>query len=300
MELDKSLNVTLPSLESLRLDGLNVAVIGGTGGIGRAFSHQLAARGANVLVVGQTFRDQDMPRITFMKADLSSMRDARRIGSALPAGKMDIVVFTTGIMAGPKREVTGEGIERDLAVSYLSRRVILNEIAPRLGKDRARADLRPRMFVMGFPGTEQRANVDDLNSERSYKRFAAHSNTVAGNEVLVIEAASRFPDVDVFGLNPGFVKTNIRANLLGSRALFAVVEWLTTFMMVEPDAYAERLVPLLVSRDLNGRSGAMFNNKAEAILASPSSTEPSYAAALMGASDRLVSRAMEGRAGKGA
>ncbi|MBR1329254.1 SDR family NAD(P)-dependent oxidoreductase [Bradyrhizobium ottawaense] len=300
VELDKSLNVTLPSLESLRLDGLNVAVIGGTGGIGRAFSHQLAARGANVLVVGQTFRDQDMPRITFMKADLSSMRDARRIGSALPAGKMDIVVFTTGIMAGPKREVTGEGIERDLAVSYLSRRVILNEIAPRLGKDRAWADLRPRMFVMGFPGTEQRANVDDLNSERSYKRFAAHSNTVAGNEVLVIEAASRFPDVDVFGLNPGFVKTNIRANLLGSRALFAVVEWLTSFMMVEPDAYAERLVPLLVSRDLNGRSGAMFNNKAEAILASPSSTEPSYAAALMGASDRLVSRAMEGRAGKGA
>nr|WP_246554289.1 SDR family NAD(P)-dependent oxidoreductase [Bradyrhizobium ottawaense] len=294
------MNVTLPSLESLRLDGLNVAVIGGTGGIGRAFSHQLAARGANVLVVGQTFRDQDMPRITFMKADLSSMRDARRIGSALPAGKMDIVVFTTGIMAGPKREVTGEGIERDLAVSYLSRRVILNEIAPRLGKDRAWADLRPRMFVMGFPGTEQRANVDDLNSERSYKRFAAHSNTVAGNEVLVIEAASRFPDVDVFGLNPGFVKTNIRANLLGSRALFAVVEWLTSFMMVEPDAYAERLVPLLVSRDLNGRSGAMFNNKAEAILASPSSTEPSYAAALMGASDRLVSRAMEGRAGKGA
>ncbi|BBO04018.1 MULTISPECIES: SDR family NAD(P)-dependent oxidoreductase [Bradyrhizobium] len=300
VELDKSLNVTLPSLESLRLDGLNVAVIGGTGGIGRAFSHQLAARGANVLVVGQTFRDQDMPRITFMKADLSSMRDARRIGSALPAGKMDIVVFTTGIMAGPKREVTGEGIERDLAVSYLSRRVILNEIAPRLGKDRARADLRPRMFVMGFPGTEQRANVDDLNSERSYKRFAAHSNTVAGNEVLVIEAAGRFPDVDVFGLNPGFVKTNIRANLLGSRALFAVVEWLTSFMMVEPNAYAERLVPLLVSRDLNGRSGAMFNNKAEAILASPSSTEPSYAAALMGASDRLVSRAMEGRAGKGA
>ncbi|WP_338318552.1 SDR family NAD(P)-dependent oxidoreductase [Bradyrhizobium ottawaense] len=292
--------MTLPSLESLRLDGLNVAVIGGTGGIGRAFSHQLAARGANVLVVGQTFRDQDMPRITFMKADLSSMRDARRIGSALPAGKMDIVVFTTGIMAGPKREVTGEGIERDLAVSYLSRRVILNEIAPRLGKDRARADLRPRMFVMGFPGTEQRANVDDLNSERSYKRFAAHSNTVAGNEVLVIEAAGRFPDVDVFGLYPGFVKTNIRANLLGSRALFAVVEWLTSFMMVEPNAYAERLVPLLVSRDLNGRSGAMFNNKAEAILASPSSTEPSYAAALMGASDRLVSRAMEGRAGKGA
>ncbi|WFU27631.1 SDR family NAD(P)-dependent oxidoreductase [Bradyrhizobium sp. CB1717] len=274
-------------------------MIGGTGGIGRALSHQFAARGANVLVVGQTFRDQEMPRITFMKADLGSMREARRIGEALPAGNIDIVVFTTGIMAGPKREVTSEGIERDLAVSYLSRRVILNEIAPRLGKERAGSDMRPRIFVVGFPGTEQKANVDDLNSERSYKRFAAHSNTVAGNEVLVLEAARRFPDVDVFGLNPGFVKTNIRANLLGSRALFAALEWLTSFMMVEPDAYAERLIPLLVARDLDGRSGAMFDNRARAILTSPSSTEPSYAAALMEASDRLSSRALVGRAAEG-
>ena len=40
VELDKSQNVTPPPLESLRLNGLNVAVIGGTGGIGRALSHQ--------------------------------------------------------------------------------------------------------------------------------------------------------------------------------------------------------------------------------------------------------------------
>ncbi|WLB52229.1 hypothetical protein [Bradyrhizobium japonicum] len=143
---------------------------------------------------------------------------------------------------------------------------------------------------MGFPGTEQRADVADLNSERRYKRFAAHSNTVAGNEVLVLEAARRLADVDVFGLNPGFVKTDIRANLLGSRALVSLINWLTSFMMVEPDVYAERLVPLVVSPDLNGRSGAMFNNKAEGILPSPSSAERSYATALMDASDRLIAR----------
>jgi NAD(P)-dependent dehydrogenase (short-subunit alcohol dehydrogenase family) len=289
--LDKNLNVNLPGLEILRLTGLNVAVIGGTGGIGRAFSHQLAAKGAHVLVVGQTFRDQKVPGIEFMKADLSSMREAKRISGELPAETIDVVVFTTGIMAGPRREVTPEGIERDLAVSYLSRFVILNGIASRLGKDRAKTDLRPRMFVMGFPGTDQKADVDDLNSERTYRRFAAHSNTVAGNEVLVLDATTRFPDVDFFGLNPGFVKTNIRANLLGSRTLVAVMEWLTSFMTVDPETYAERLVPLLVSPDLNGRSGAMFNNEAQAILPSPSSMEPSYATALVRASDELVGRA---------
>lgn len=290
VKLDKTLKVNPPALDSLRLAGLNVAVIGGTGGIGRALSRQLAAKGAQVLVVGQTFRDREVPGITFMQADLSLMREARRIGRELPAGTLDIVVFTTGIMAGPRREVTAAGIERDLAVSYLSRFVILNEIASRLGKDRATAAFKPRIFVMGFPGTDQKADVGDLNSERSYKRFAAHSNTVAGNEVLVLDAARRFADVDVFGLNPGFVKTDIRANLLGSRALVALINWLTSFMMVEPDAYAARLVPLLVTPDLDGRSGAMFNNKAEAILPSPSSTERSYATALMEASDRLIAR----------
>jgi NAD(P)-dependent dehydrogenase (short-subunit alcohol dehydrogenase family) len=42
---------------ALDLKGINAAIIGGTGGIGRAFSRFMASRGARVLVVGQTFRD---------------------------------------------------------------------------------------------------------------------------------------------------------------------------------------------------------------------------------------------------
>jgi hypothetical protein len=225
-----------------------------------------------------------------MKADLGLMTEARRVGDALPAERLDIVVFTTGTMAGPKREVTSEGLERDLAISYLSRFVILNRIAPRLGRGRPDAVVRPRVFVMGFPGSGQKAVVDDLNSETKYGRIKAHSNTVAGNEVLVLDAAKRFRHVDFFGLNPGFVKTDIRGNLFGSRKLLAVIEWLTSFMTIEPETYAERLAPLLVSPSLNNRSGTMFNNLAEAILPSPKSMEASYAAALMAASERLVAR----------
>lgn len=49
----------------------------------------------------------------------------------LSAETLDPVVLTTGIMAGPKREVTAEGLERDVAISYLSRVAVLREIAPR-------------------------------------------------------------------------------------------------------------------------------------------------------------------------
>jgi hypothetical protein len=54
-----------------------------------------------------------------------------------PAETLDLVIFTTGIFAAPRRQETAEGIERDMAVSYLSRLVLVREIAPRLGKNRS-------------------------------------------------------------------------------------------------------------------------------------------------------------------
>ena len=75
------LNWTRTDLKSLDLSKLRVAVVGGTGGIGRAIALSLAARGASVTVVGQTFRDGGARGLTFMKADLSSMAEAGRLNS---------------------------------------------------------------------------------------------------------------------------------------------------------------------------------------------------------------------------
>ena len=150
MRRDKNFVWRHVDAQSLDLKGMKVAIVGGTGGIGRALSRFLVSRGAAVLVIGQTFRDSDMPGIEFIKADLSLMREARRVGSLLPAETLDLVIFTTGIFAAPKRQETAEGIERDIAVSYLSRLVMIREIAPRLAKNRPAASMKPRVFVMGF------------------------------------------------------------------------------------------------------------------------------------------------------
>ncbi|MBR0715143.1 SDR family NAD(P)-dependent oxidoreductase [Bradyrhizobium liaoningense] len=292
MKRDPSIRLSPVDVKTLDLKGLKVAIIGGTGGIGRALALSLAAQGAHVLVVGQTFRDAAVPGIAFMKADLSLMKEAQRVARELPAETLDIVVMTTGVMAGPKREVTGEAIERDLAVSYLSRHVILKQIAARLGTGRSNASMKPRVFVMGFPGSGQAGDVGDLNSEKSYGRWKAHMNTVAGNEAIVLDARDRYPRIDAFGLNPGFVKTDIRANLFGWKWLRGIVEALTSVTTLAPDVYAERIVPLLVSSDIQGRSGAMFNNKAEAILPSPKLVDPTYRSAVLAASDVLLERVL--------
>jgi NAD(P)-dependent dehydrogenase (short-subunit alcohol dehydrogenase family) len=286
-------NFTRSRADAARADfsGLKVAIVGGTGGIGRAFSRLLASRGASVVVIGQSFRDTDVPGIEFIKADLSLMREAQRVAHLLPAEELDLVIFTTGIMAGPTREVTSENIERDMAISYLSRLTIVREIGQRLGKRRAAGQTKPRVFIMGFPGNGQAGNLDDLNSEKSYGRWAAHMNTVAGNEALVLDGAKRYSNASFFGLNPGFIKSNIRSNLFGGKTLFyRFVESMTGLMASSAEDYAERLAPLLVSPDLEAHSGALFDRKGQAVLPSPKLTDSGYVTAFIAASEALVSR----------
>jgi NAD(P)-dependent dehydrogenase (short-subunit alcohol dehydrogenase family) len=289
MALDRQISWRPADLASLDLEGLRVAVVGGTGGLGRAISRVLASRGARVLVVGQTFRDADVNGIEFLQADLSRMHEAKRVAEALPAEALDLVVLTTGIFAGPKREETVEGIERDMAVSYLCRLVIFRGIAPRLREQRP--GVKPRVFVMGYPGAGQAGTLEDLNAEQSYAAMRVHMNTVAGNEALVLDAAKRYPDVNVYGLNPGLIKTNIRSNFLGEGTLkFQVTEWMIDLFAPSPERYAERVTPLLVSADIERNSGAMFDQKGRAIKPTPELTE-ARVAAFLAASEGLVARA---------
>ncbi|WP_224371262.1 SDR family NAD(P)-dependent oxidoreductase [Hyalangium versicolor] len=291
MKYNKNLSWRRVDSASLDLKGTKVAVVGGTGGLGRAISRLLASRGASVTVVGQTFRDSGVPGIEFLQADLSLMSEAQRVAAALPAETLDLVVLTTGIFAAPTRQETAEGIERDMAVSYLSRLVLVRGIAPRLGRQRPTARTKPRVFIMGYPGIGQTGTLDDLNAEKSYRAMPVHMNTVAGNEMLVIDSAKRYENANFFGLNPGVIKTNIRSNFLGEGTLrFRFTEWMIGLLAPSAEAYAETVTPLLVTPDLEGHSGAMFDKKGLAILPS-AGLRDDHVRAFLADSEALVARA---------
>ena len=55
------------------LEGLNIAIIGGTNGIGRALALAALAKGAKVKVGGRTSRDATTPGLSFVAADLKSL-----------------------------------------------------------------------------------------------------------------------------------------------------------------------------------------------------------------------------------
>ena len=169
---------------------------------------------------------------------------------------------------------------------------MLREMGPRLGKDRPGGLPRPRVFVMGYPGAGQTGKPEDLNATKSYSRWTVHFNTVAGNEALVLDAVTRYPNADFFGLNPGVVKSSIRANLFSDNALLAwIAEAVSSFMGIAPEEYATRIMPLLVSPDLEAHSGAMFDNKGRAVLPTPKLTDQTSRNQILSGSERLLTNA---------
>ncbi|HEY4409240.1 MAG TPA: SDR family NAD(P)-dependent oxidoreductase [Acidimicrobiia bacterium] len=287
-------------VERLDLSSKKLAVIGGTNGLGRAIAQQALARGAEVTVVGRTFRDHPGRGLTFMRADLSSMREAVRVGLELPAEDFDVALFTTGIIAAPKREETSEHIERDLAISYLSRLAILQGLSPRLGSARVDGAPRPRVFIMGSPGLGALGDPGDLNSEKNYRAMVAHAQTLAGNEMLVLGAEDRFPGPAFFGVGPGAIKTDIRSNYLGAGSVKhklteATIGILGRTRVVPgvstPRMFAKRIVPLLFAPELEGKSGIVFNSKAQPILPTRG-LDRAYIDRFLSASEVLLRRAL--------
>jgi NAD(P)-dependent dehydrogenase (short-subunit alcohol dehydrogenase family) len=279
-------------IDRLDLSSTRLAVVGGTNGLGRAIARQTLARGAEVTVVGRTFRDDPAARLTFVAADLSSMSDAVRLGLELPAELLDVVVFTAGIVAAKTREETLEYVERDVATSYLSRLAVLQGLSPRLGSARADGAPRPRVFVMGSPGSGELGNPGDLNSEKNYRPLAAHVNTIVGNEILVLGAKDWFPGPAFFGLAPGLIKTGIRANYLGNGSIIhKLVEAAIGILAQSPETYARRIVPILLAPELEGRTGLMFGSKAQPILPTRGLDE-AYIDRYMSASEALLQRAL--------
>jgi hypothetical protein len=65
-----------------------------------------------------------------------------------------------------------------------------------------------------------------------------------------------------------------------------MIGWLTP----SPESYAKRLMPLLVSPDLEPHSGAMFNQKGEAIEPTPQLLDRGYVAKFLEQSEQLVAR----------
>lgn len=284
----KDVTINKVEVSGLAFEGKRAVVVGGTGGLGRAIALQLVTHGAEVTVIGRSFRDTDS-QLKFIRADLSTLQSAKEVAEKIDAKDLDLLIFTTGIFSSVKRKVNSEGVELDMAVSYLSRFVIMKSLEKKLSTG---SQSKPKVFIMGFPGMSVKASVNDLNTEKSYNAGTAHYNTIIGNESLVHHYAES-SEFSCFGLNPGLIKSEIRTGLTGKGSLLTrFIEFMISVLYPDAHEYAKSLLPLFLSEDLDKHSGLMFNRNVEVIQTSKQFKDPQYVSKVIGASEAIVKRAL--------
>jgi NAD(P)-dependent dehydrogenase (short-subunit alcohol dehydrogenase family) len=258
----------------LSLDNETALVTGGTDGIGKAIARALAERGADVLIVG---RDAEKgarvqrelraaaghQRVRFLQADLGLMRDTDRLADDIIAGvpKLHRLVLCAGVIRG-QRLLTKEGVESNFAINYLGRFVLTGRLLPLLQTAGA-PGAAARIVVIGGAAMNGRIHYDDINLTRNFRILTMVPQFCQANDLFVIEQARRLaetaeqPRVTIATLKVGVVRTNIRRDF--PRWMKVLVPLVFDPLLGQtPDQIAESAMRLLVSPELEGKSGLLF------------------------------------------
>jgi NAD(P)-dependent dehydrogenase (short-subunit alcohol dehydrogenase family) len=257
------------------LKGKTALVTGGTDGVGKEIARGLARRGARLIIVG---RDADKgaqaereiraasgnPDVEFIPADLSLVREARRLGNEVvgrtPA--LHYLVHSAGIVRG-RWVATGEGLESNFATNYLSRFVLTERLLPAL-KVAGRPAKSARIVIVGHPGFAGTIHFDDVNLTANFSMIRAFKQFHYANDVFAVELARRLavpddrPSVTISCLHPGPTRTNIDREMPLWMKL-AVRFVIHPLVSRTPDVPAAAALELLSADEFEGVTGALFS-----------------------------------------
>lgn len=270
------------------LSGFVVVVSGGTNGIGRAAALALAARGAQVTVLGRNEqRGHEVEQaavplpgdITFLQADVSRPPAIREAAAELLARhpSVDVLVHSAGghLLT---RTRTPDGIEVNFATNYLSKFLLTQLLLPALSRPNdthGRVQARPReqdelhqevrgrtarVVVVGSPVVAPRRTLmlDVAAGIRSAAPIRALVSSGTATAVWTVGLARRTADmgVTVTNVSPGLVRTGI------SRTWPAPARWLDRVQMavvgLTAEEGAEPVLYLATAPELEGVTGQFY------------------------------------------
>lgn len=257
-----------------RLDGETALVTGGTDGIGKAIARRLAARGAGVFLVGSNLEkgaraERELrataghDRVHFLQADLSLMRDTDRLADDVIARipKLHRLVLCAGVVRG-RRLITPEGVESNFAINYLSRFVLTRRLLPLL-QSTGTPGAAARIVVIGGAAMNGKIHYDDINLTRNFGILTMVLQFCQANDLFVIEQVRRLaengeqPGVTVTTLKVGVVRTNIRRDFPWWMKVLVTLVF-DPLLGQTPEQIAESVMRLVVSPELEGKSGLLF------------------------------------------
>lgn len=203
------------------LHGKRALVVGGTRGIGRGTAIVLAKAGASVSVVGrntttilstlQEWGQNHKGVMEAFSADLSTVEGSEQLIKQLQRskyGKFNFVFFTVGCWPDYTSSLTGDGIEKVVALDLLAHHVVLKGLyANNLLEPRARV-MNTIASTQAFPFITKQMVIERLTGPPGALPFTLMSIAVAGDAWLHA-AAKRMPELTFVGMFPGIVSTSV-------------------------------------------------------------------------------------------
>jgi NAD(P)-dependent dehydrogenase (short-subunit alcohol dehydrogenase family) len=209
------------------LTGRTALVTGANSGIGLQTAVELARRGAHVLMacrdamrgdeaLGQVRVQVPGAQAHLLELDLADQSSVRQCAAKVLATYpvVDILVNNAGVMAPRRRRVSADGHELQLATNHLGHFALTGELLPALGAARV-VTVSSNAHRMG------RIDVDDLDSERSYRPWAAYGQSKLANLLFAMQLQRLADDAGLplvsVAAHPGYAATElVRNGPLGS------------------------------------------------------------------------------------
>ncbi|MEQ8857148.1 MAG: SDR family oxidoreductase [Pseudomonadales bacterium] len=256
-------------------------VSGTTQGIGLSTARELAEAGFRVLMGCRSTRRGELvrehligstgnERIEVVPLDLGSNDSVRQCAAEVRrrTDRLDVLVNNAGMMAST-RELSADGVELSFAVNHLGP-FLLTELlleALRASAPARIVNVASRVHLRG------RLDLDRPLSEGRYRPMAAYARSKLANVVYTLELAERLrgSGVTVNCLHPGVVATNIFPS--ASRPMALATGFAKRFMM-SPEEGAATTIYLATSPEVEGISGAYFDQHRRRDEPAPAARDP--------------------------
>lgn len=259
------------------MQGSVAVVTGGSGGIGFVCAQSLAARGAQVILVGrnpdkcadaaaaiQSSTGSD--KVSFEVADLSLLAEVRPLAGRLldSHGQIDVLLNNAGGFFRQRRE-TAEGLEYTFALNHMAYFVLTDLLLPAL------REAQQGRIINVASGVHRRGSVnfDDPQGKTAYAGWPAYCQSKLMNVMFTYALARRLADTAVTAnsLHPGFVRSKFGHNNPGLAGLILRLSQIV--LAISPEAGAKTPLYLATAPELADSSGQYFE-KSQAV---PSSSE---------------------------
>jgi NAD(P)-dependent dehydrogenase (short-subunit alcohol dehydrogenase family) len=244
------------------IDNQVVLVTGATDGLGKQVVHDLAERGATVLIHGRNRKKGEATleeiqgatgndRLKYYNADFSSLAAVWRLGEEVRAhhDRLNILINNAGIGAGPRtgtrREESMDGNELRFAINYLAPFLLTHRLLPLLRRS------SPARIINVASAGQQSIDFDDAMLEYAYDGFRAYSQSKLALMMLTFDLAEELEEsgVTANSLHPAtLMNTNMVHESFG-RTMSTVKEG------------ADAVEYIATSPELEGITGEHFDGK---------------------------------------